>query len=59
MLALAIFIIQILSRNTENIESFDSSFDFNYSDYEFNGAVTASIDMIMLKFLRMIFCLLT
>ena len=46
MLALVIiFIIRILYLESSGYESFDSSFDFNYSDYEFNGAVTASIDI--------------
>ena len=34
-----------LSRIIENIESFNTLYDFNYRDYEFNGAVTASIDI--------------
>ena len=34
-----------LSRIIENIDSFNTSYDFNYRDYEFNGAVTASIDI--------------
>ncbi|MAV93442.1 MAG: hypothetical protein CMG01_04725, partial [Candidatus Marinimicrobia bacterium] len=34
-----------LSRINENIESFINSYDFDYRDYEFNGAVTASIDI--------------